>query len=143
MQISSYYPVLMTRDVQGTANFYRRHFGFEALFTADWYVHLQSREAGAGVSLAVLDATHATIPERGRGVPTAGVLLNFEVTDVDSEYARLAAAGLTILLPLRDEDFGQRHFIVQGPDGVMIDVIKPIAPSADYAAQYSQGALPA
>lgn len=143
MQTSSYYPVLMTRDVHGTADFYQRHFGFEALFTADWYVHLQSREAGAGVSLAVLDATHATIPERGRGSPAAGVLLNFEVADAGSEYARLTAAGLTVLLPLRDEDFGQRHFIVQAPDGVMIDVITPIPPSAAYAAQYTTGALPA
>ena len=142
MQISSYYPVLMTHDVQATADFYRTHFGFDALFTADWYVHLQSRDAGAGVSLAVLDASHATIPERGRGPASAGVLLNFEVADVDDEYARLTAAGLPVLLPLRDEDFGQRHFSVQGPDGVMIDVIKPIPPSADFAAQYAQEALP-
>lgn len=141
MDITSYYPVLMTQDVAGTAEFYQRHFGFDALFTADWYVHLQSREAGAGVSLAVLDARHATIPRSGRGPVAVGLLLNFEVSDVDVEYARLTRAGLEVLLPLRDEAFGQRHFIVQAPDGVMIDVIKPIPPTGEYELQYADAAL--
>lgn len=143
MEITSYYPVLMTRDVEGTARFYQQHFGFEPLFTADWYVHLQSRGAGAAVSLAVLDARHATIPAAGRGAAAAGMLLNFEVADVDAEYERLAAAGLQVLLPLRDEAFGQRHFIVQAPDGVMVDVIKPIPPSGEYVQQYVEEARPA
>lgn len=143
MAITSYYPVLMTRDVAATADFYQRHFGFEALFSADWYVHLQSREAGAPVSLAVLDGSHETIPQPARDAAAAGVLLNFEVDDVDAEHERLMAAGLTLRLPLRDEAFGQRHFIVQGPDGVLIDVIQPIPPSGEYAQQYADAARPA
>lgn len=141
MAITSYYPVLMTHHVADTASFYLRHFGFEALFTADWYVHLQSREAGAPVSLAILDARHETIPAIGRGAPGAGILLNFEVDDVDAEYERLTAAGLEVLLPVRDEAFGQRHFIVQAPDGVMVDVIKPIPPSGEFVQQYAESAL--
>lgn len=135
MKTNSYYPVLMTRDVAATAAFYERHFGFEAVFTADWYVHLQSRESGAAVSLAILDCGHATIPAPSRGAPAAGVLLNFEVDDVDAEHRRLSAAGLTERLALRDEAFGQRHFIVQGPDGVLIDVIQLIPPSGEFAGQ--------
>ena len=49
-------------------------------------------------------------------------------------------AGLTEELSLRSEDFGQRHFIVAAPDGVLIDVITPIEPSASYAAQFLAGA---
>lgn len=45
-------------------------------------------------------------------------------------------------LALRDEDFGQRHFITRDPNGVLIDVIKPIPPSADFAALYASEALP-
>jgi hypothetical protein len=55
---------------------------------------------------------------------------------VDAEYARLKSAGLPILLPLRWEDFGQCHFVTCDPAGVMIDVIKVIPPSAEFAAQY-------
>ena len=43
------------------------------------------------------------IPARFRGTAAAGLLLNFEV-----------------------EDFGQRHFIVADPNGILIDVITEI-----------------
>ncbi|WP_425465240.1 hypothetical protein [Nonomuraea diastatica] len=53
--------------------------------------------------------------------------------NADAEGERLViGAGLE----LRSEDFGQRHFIVADPNGVLIDVITPIAPSAAYAGQY-------
>ena len=110
------------------------------LFTADWYVHLQSTQ-DSGINLAILDGDHETIPLAGRG-RVAGLLLNFEVEDVDAEYARLQGAGLPILLTLRDEAFGQRHFITADPNGVLIDVIRPIAPDSEYAKQYSETALP-
>ena len=40
------------------------------------------------------------------------------------------------------EDFGQRHFITADPNGVLIDVITPTPPSAEFAAQYAPEALP-
>ena len=141
MKSTSYYPVIVTRDVAGTAAFYIRHFAFEPLFSADWYVHLQSRE-DERVTLAVLAAGHETLPETARGETVAGLLINFEVEDVDAVHDRLAGAGLPMLIPLRDEPFGQRHFITQDPNGVLIDVIKPIPPSAEFAAQFTEGALP-
>lgn len=140
MQITQFYPVLMVEDVPATAAFYQRHFGFEAAFESDWYVHL-TMPGAVPVNLAILDGSHETIPAMARGKVT-GMLLNFEVADVDAVHETLSAAGLPILLPLRDEDFGQRHFITADPNGVLIDVITPIAPSADYAAQYSAEALP-
>lgn len=140
MKISSYYPVIMTGDVAGTAAFYQAHFGFVALFAADWYVHLQSAQ-DPSVNLAILDGAHSTIPESGRG-SVGGLLLNFEVEDVDAVHDRFLAAGLPILLSLRDEAFGQRHFITADPNGVLLDIIKPIAPSAEFAAQYEASALP-
>ena len=144
MKVTSYYPVIMTNDVAGTASFYQAHFGFAPLFTSDWYVHLQLAE-GAGqpsVNLAVLDGRHETIPAPARGQVAGGLLLNFEVDDPDAVHDRLKAAGLPILLPLRDEAFGQRHFITRDPNGVLIDVIKPIPPSGEFVQQYEAGALP-
>ena len=141
MKTTGYNPVIMTSDVAATAAFYVRHFGFRPLFEVEWYVHLQSAE-DARVNLAVIDGSHDTIPAVGRG-RVSGLLLNFEVEDVDAEYERLKAAGLPMLLELRDEDFGQRHFITRDPNGVLIDVIKPIAPTAEFAAQYAPGNVPA
>lgn len=138
MNLTAFYPVIMTPDVAATAAFYCRHFDFAPAFEIDWYVHL----VGSGdpaVALAILRYDHETVPQAGRA-PTTGVILNFEVADVDSEYARACAAGLPIHTPLRDEAFGQRHFITADPNGVLIDVITPIPPDETFAAHYNDPA---
>lgn len=140
MHPTSFYPVVMTGDVASSSAFFIDHFGFRTLFESDWYVHVQSI-ANPAVNFGVLDKDHASIPQAHRG-QTGGVLLSFEVEDVDGEYQRLKAAGARIVLELRDEDFGQRHFIVADPNGVLVDIIKPIPPSAEFAAQYAPEALP-
>lgn len=139
MKLTQYYPVICTADVAGTAAFYQRHFRFAPAFASDWYVHLTST-ADPGVNLAILDYRHETIPE-GFRKPSQGILINFEVEDVDDEYALAREAKLDIRLPLRDEAFGQRHFIVADPNGILIDVIKPIPPSPEFAAQFAEGVL--
>lgn len=141
MKSTSYYPVIMTDDVAGTASFYCAHFRFEPLFESEWYIHLQSAE-DEHVALAILDGSHETIPAAGRG-RASGILLNFEVDDVDQIHDACRNAGLPILKAICDEDFGQRHFITADPNGVLIDIIKPIPPSGEYAALYDPSALPA
>lgn len=140
MKCTQYYPVIMTGDVAGTVRFWCDMFGLAPLFEADWYVHLQMKDDPA-VNLAVLMGDHETIPAEGRG-RVGGLLLNFEVDDVDAVHAACLAKGLQMLLDIRDEEFGQRHFITQDPNGVLIDVIKPIPPSAAFAEQYAEAALP-
>ncbi len=137
MKTTSYYPVILTDDVAGTAAFYTDHFRFRALFEIDWYVHLQSRE-DESVNLGIVRGDHPTVPAGARG-RVSGLILNFEVEDPDGEYARAQASGLPILQTLRDEAFGQRHFITADPNGVLIDVIKPIPPSGEYAEHYAEG----
>lgn len=141
MKSTQFYPVIMTDDVAATAKFYESHFRFAPTFTSDWYVHLQSSE-DEKVNIAILDGSHGTVPESARG-RVAGLILNFEVDDADAEFGKVSKAGLPILLPLRDEPFGQRHFITQDPNGVLIDVIKLIPSSAEFAAQYAEDAIPA
>ena len=140
MKLTQYYPVIQTKDVDATSAFYRKHFEFDVAFESDWYVHLQSK-LDPSVNLAVLDSKHETIPEHYRG-ETKGLILNFEVEDVDAIHERHVAAGLEIVKPLQDEAFGQRHFITVDPNGLLIDVIKPIPPSAEFAEQYTDEARP-
>lgn len=51
-------------------------------------------------------------------------------------HAHVVAEGLPILLSLRDE----AYFITRDPNGVLIDVIKPIPPSAAFASSYLSAA---
>ncbi|WUH99232.1 VOC family protein [Spirillospora sp. NBC_00431] len=136
MRLTSFYPVICTSRLQESHRFYTELLGFETTFEADWYVSLR-RPGTSPYELALLDHTHPTLPEPYRA-PVQGLLLNFEVEDVDAEWERLVQhGGLRPELPLRDEEFGQRHFIVADPNGVLIDVITPIAPTQTYATQYT------
>lgn len=140
MKCTQYYPVIQTEDVKATKSFYVDHFRFKVSFDADWYCHLQSSE-DPGINLAILKGDHETIPTEGRRT-VGGLILNFEVEDVDAEFQRVHDAGLPILKALTDEAFGQRHFITRDPNGVLIDVIKPIPPVGEFINQYASDALP-
>ena len=143
MRLTSLYPVIGVTDVAASRRFYEQHLGFRAVFDAAWYVHLvREAEAGQTVQLAVMDHAHETIPP-GFRVPARGVLVSFEVPDVAVVYERFVAAGLPIHLTLRDEPFGQRHFIAADPGGILVDVITPIPPSPEFAPFYLEGAAPA
>ncbi|QIP83116.1 glyoxalase/bleomycin resistance/extradiol dioxygenase family protein [Streptomyces sp. Tu 2975] len=138
MKLTGFYPVIGTAKLQESRDFYTRLLEFETTFEADWYISLRL-PGDPGYELALLDHTHPTIPE-GHRAPAQGLLLNFEVEDVDAEWERLVIGeGLHPVLGLRSEDFGQRHFIVADPNGVLIDVITPIAPTEEYAEQYVTG----
>lgn len=135
MELTSFYPVIATERLQESRDFYTRLLGFETTFEADWYVSLL-RPGAVPYELALLDPTHPTVPE-GYRRPVQGLLLNFEVADVDAEWERLVGReGLTPVLGLRSEDFGQRHFIVTDPSGVLIDIITTIEPTREFADQY-------
>lgn len=138
MKAASFYPVVLTDQVAATAAFYKEHFGFEEVFEADWYVSLKMSGNDIPFELAILDETHSTIPQAYR-TNVKGLILNFEVDDVDAEYERLIrGAGLPLELEIRSEDFGQRHFITSDPNGVLIDVITVIPPTGDFDSQYVQ-----
>ncbi|CAM4421443.1 VOC family protein [Paenibacillus tarimensis] len=136
MKAFSFYPVILTRQVAATTSFYTENFEFVKVFEADWYVSLRMSGNEFPYELAVLDATHPTVPEAYR-TQVKGLILNFEVDDVDAEYDRLIrGAKLPLELEIRNEDFGQRHFITSDPNGVLIDVITVIPPTGDYKSQY-------
>jgi catechol 2,3-dioxygenase-like lactoylglutathione lyase family enzyme len=135
MNVTSFYPVIMTDNVAASRDFYMNHFGFTFNFESDWYVSLK-RKDGHPYELAILQYDHETVPPAMQH-KTSGLILNFEVEDVDAEYERLViTGGLEALLSIRSEEFGQRHFIVSDPNGILIDVITPIPPSREFAEQF-------
>jgi catechol 2,3-dioxygenase-like lactoylglutathione lyase family enzyme len=134
MKPNSIYPVIGTDRIAVSRDFYTSHFDFDIVFEADWYVSLKSRSNPA-YELALLDYRHSSLPEAYRQ-PARGVLINFEVTDVDEIYPQLTNNGLPMILELKSEDWGQRHFITRDPNGILIDVIQNIAPTGIYADQY-------
>jgi catechol 2,3-dioxygenase-like lactoylglutathione lyase family enzyme len=134
MQLNSFYPVLLVDDVERSSRFFLEHLGFRETFRSDWYVSLV-HQARPEAEIAFVHRGHESVPAGFRD-PATHVLLNLEVADADGEYARLQAAGLKVLLPLRDEPWGQRHFIGMASEGVLLDVVEVIPAAAEFAEQY-------
>ena len=132
--MNSLFPVLCTESVHKSHSFYKNLFGMQAAFEIDWYVQLQSPE-NASIQIAFVKSDHPSVPERFQAMP-AGTIVTLEVEDADRYYSKAKELGLTIEISLRDEPWGQRHFMVVDPSGVLVDVIKLIEPSKEFIEHY-------
>ena len=65
--------------------------------------------------------TRADLDYRG-----AGVDIRLMVADVDAVYARTREAGLELLNPIGDRDYGLRDFIVRDPFGFRLRFASPL-----------------
>lgn len=131
--ITSYYPVLMVEDVTICRDFFVSKFDFEIVYDSDWYVHL-SKKGQKEVNLAFVQFNHESVPKEFRK-KSQGILLNLEVDDVEGEFKRLKNDS-QIELELREEAWGQKHFILSGPGNILIDIIKVIPPAKEFKESY-------
>ena len=51
-------------------------------------------------------------------------------------YAAAQSNSLNIVLELRSEGWGQRHFCIQDPNGIYLDIVQSFEPSEDYQSDY-------
>ncbi len=116
-----------------SAAWFAEHFGFKVNIDLGWYVNTQHADH-PNVSLDFVQRDHESWPEATRGRNIVGTLLAFLVADVDAEFERLAPAGLTVVLPLVTERWGQRRFQVAGPDGLLVEVLQAVAPDPQWLA---------
>lgn len=124
--IKSIYPLITATDLSRSLAFYRDALGLLPVFEADWYVQFQA-PGHPGAQLALIVPGHDSVPPRFQG-PASGVIISFEVDDVDERCAAAHLAGAEIVVDVRDEEWGQRHFVTVDPDGIMIDVVQSIMP---------------
>ena len=125
--ITSVFPFVCTDDLDAAAGFYAALLDLEIVFECGWYTLLRSPD-DASVQLGLVEAGHPTVP-RQLVQQAAGVLVSVEVDDVDARYECARELGADIVWPLQTEEFGQRHFMVTDPTGLVVDVITPTTPS--------------
>ncbi|MGH7432602.1 MAG: VOC family protein [Candidatus Methylomirabilales bacterium] len=142
MTLKSLYPVVVTDNLVAARDFYVEHFGFRVVFEADWYVQLHASRGDdvPPIELAFMIPKVETQPKPLHAAFSgAGVILTLDVDDVEAVHLKLSMAGVlrNVVIPLRDEAWGQRHFLIRDPAGILLDVVQQIPPSAEYAAAYS------
>lgn len=145
MNIKSIFSVIATNSVNQARDFYVKYFGFEAVFDAGWYVQLHGRRNGSDIPLELafmLPNNESLPPSLQHAFDGKGVFITIEVDEVDALYEQLRDAGYEAVVELRNETWGQRHFIIRDPSGSLLDVVKPIPPTEEYKAAYSQSEGP-
>jgi catechol 2,3-dioxygenase-like lactoylglutathione lyase family enzyme len=129
--VSSIFPVICCEGIEESTAFYTDLLGLEVTFESGWYTLLRAPEH-AQVQLGLVLREHPSVPEAFRR-PPHGVIVTVEVPDVDVIHARARAARRPFVQELRDEEFGQRHFMVADPDGALVDVVMSIPLSPTFA----------
>ena len=130
----SAFPVFTVKDLDEAKSFYTENFGFDLVFSGDWYIHLVSR---SGVQVGFLLPDQPTQPPIfQKAYPGEGVIFSLEVEDADAAFAVAKSNSLKIVLELRSEDWGQRHFCVQDPNGIYLDIVQSFEPTEEYQTDY-------
>lgn len=129
--MNALYPVICAHDVAASRNFYTRLLGLEVVFDSGWYAQLVDPTVQIA-QLGIVERGHQTVPAGFHGAPS-GVLISVEVKDATAVHSHAVEAGLPIAMSLRDENFGQRHFMTVDPDGLLVDVIELIPMRGEFA----------
>lgn len=130
MKITRVDTTISTDKLTESKDFYMRHFQFELVYESDWYIELIAPELAVGVSF--------TKPQRDAGefFHGSGIIISFEVEDVDAEYRRLKEAEVEFCEELVDKPWGERSFVINDPSGVHIYIYKSIPPTDEYQVLY-------
>lgn len=111
---------IITNKLRESRNFYRDYFGATVLWEADWFVLLKLGESELGF---LLPNQPSQAPIFQHAFSGQGLWVTIEVPNVDAEHNRLVARGLPIVISLRNEAWGVRHFAVVDPNGVGVDIV--------------------
>lgn len=121
MKVNAYAVSLNVDDVTASSTFLIEHFGFHEAMAADGFAALERDDIGMHV--VFLRRGLATLPDDQRDDHATGLILAFEVEDLEGELARLLAEGVAITMPLTEEEWGERAFQVRDPNGVIIELL--------------------
>jgi uncharacterized glyoxalase superfamily protein PhnB len=123
MKITASAISLNVDDVTASAAFVKQHFGFTEEMAAEGFVSLSRSDAGFNL-IFLKTGLKSFQPVHLQGHQADGLLIVFVVDDIDREYARLQAEGVTITTAIATEPWGERFFQVTDPNGVVIQLVQ-------------------
>jgi catechol 2,3-dioxygenase-like lactoylglutathione lyase family enzyme len=112
MTVRRVMPVLTVSDIEATRDAYVRVLGLREVMNHGWIVTLADDELRHQISLMTKDATAPVNPQ-----------VSIEVDDVDAAFQAAVDAGLRIVHPLSDEEWGVRRFFFADAAGNVVNVL--------------------
>ncbi len=114
---------IITPKLAETKAFYTEILGFGVTFENEFYLLLHTPDHQAEISFLLPNHPSQQAIFQSP-FQNQGVYLTIEVEDVDSLYKELKQKNVELKVDLRDEPWGDRHFAIQDPNGVGIDIVK-------------------
>jgi len=130
----SSFPVFIVKNIGTAKEYYTKYFDFNIAFENEWYLHLVSE---SGVQIGFMLPNQPSQPELFHSAYSGkGVIFSIEVDDVDDAYSQVQEQKLKVVLTLRSEEWGQRHFSLEDPNNVYVDIVQAIEPTEEYQSDY-------
>ncbi len=128
IEFKAMFPVMVVEDLNAIKSFYESVFGFHAVFyDSDFYLHLVS--PSNGVQLGFLVPHHESQPSLLHAkMVSEGYVISLEVSDATVAYDQIMGLNIDVAMPLKEETWGQRHFIIRDPAGIHIDIVQHLEP---------------
>lgn len=118
--LKNIYPLIVTDKLEETKNFYMNVLGFSSIFESDWYIQLEKDNNQVAFMIENAENQPEFLHRKFDG---KGVVITLEYENVDQVYESFPKKEF-IIQDLKDEEWGQRHFLVKDPIGIIIDIVK-------------------
>jgi catechol 2,3-dioxygenase-like lactoylglutathione lyase family enzyme len=129
IEVDAMFPVMVTSDLEAVKLFYESVFGFTAVFyDSNFYLHLIS--PNNNIQLGFLLPNLASQPEFLHPMLSSeGFIISLEVKDAALAYAEAKRMDLNLIMSLKQEEWGQIHFMIHDPAGFSIDIVQHLQPT--------------
>lgn len=114
---------IITEKLAETKKFYTEVLDFGVTFENEFYLLLHTPNKSSEISFLLPNhpSQQSLFQKPFKG---EGMYLTIEVDDVDALYQTLKKKGVAIKIDIRNEPWGDRHFAIQDPNGIGIDLVK-------------------
>jgi len=118
---------IITTKLVESKEFYTNILGFGVTFENEFYILLHTPNKESEISF-LLPNHPSQDPFLQKPFLGQGMYLTIEVDNVDKIYNELKKKGVEIKIEIRDEPWGDRHFAIEDPNGIVIDIVKYTPP---------------
>lgn len=121
---------IVTSKLSESKEFYIKVLNFGVTFENEFYLLMHTPNKQAEISF-LLPNHPSQQPLFQPPFQNQGVYLTIEVDSVDGIYQELKSKGVEIKIDIRNEPWGDRHFAIQDPNGVGIDIVQYLPQTED------------
>jgi catechol 2,3-dioxygenase-like lactoylglutathione lyase family enzyme len=114
---------IITSKLAETKKFYSEILGFGVTFENEFYLLMHTPNKEAEISF-LLPNHPSQQPLFQPAFSGQGMYLTIEVNDVNNIYQELKKKNVVVKIEMRDEPWGDRHFAIQDPNGIGIDIVQ-------------------